>query len=117
MRRFALVVLVIALAACPGKASDGPPCATVAGRFFTLAHAELDRAHVDDPVRRAVSDQLPAMRDALAQICSDGTWSASVRDCMVRAEDRTALEACERQLTDDQRAALDRSTRGETTSP
>ncbi len=114
MRRLALVVL---LAACRAKAGDGPPCATVAGRFFTLAHADLDRAQLDDTLRRAVADQLPAMRDALDQICSEGKWPAAVRDCMTRAEDRTALEACERQLTDEQRAALDRGTRGETSSP
>ena len=134
MRRLALLVV---LAACRAKAGDGPPCSAVAGRFFMLAHTELDKAQVersgsagprsaaegqrgepiDDTLRRAVADQLPAMRDSLDQICGEGKWSAAVRDCMVKAEDRVALEACERQLTDDQRAALDRSTRGETTSP
>jgi hypothetical protein len=114
MRRLALLVV---LAACRAKAGDSPPCATVAGRFFTLAHADLDHAQVDDTLRRAVVDQLPAMRDSLDHVCSEGKWSAAVRDCMVKAEDRPALTACERQLTDDQRAALDRGTRGETTSP
>ncbi|MGE5183826.1 MAG: hypothetical protein ACM31C_17270 [Acidobacteriota bacterium] len=114
MRR---IVLLVALAACRTKAGDSPPCATVAGRFFTLAHADLDRAHVDDTLRRQVADQLPAMRDSLDHICSEGAWPAAVRDCMVEAEDRTALEACEQKLTDEQRAALDRGTRGETPSP
>lgn len=104
MRR---VALLLVLAACRAKAGDGAPCSTVAGRFFTLARADLEHAQVEPRLRRDVLDQLPAMRDALAQVCTDGTWSAAVRDCMVKAEDHVALEACERQLTDAQRAALD----------
>jgi hypothetical protein len=111
------LVLLVMLAACHGKAGDGPPCSAVASRYFLLAHGELDKAQVDDTLRRQVADQLPAMRDALDKICSDGDWSAQVRDCMSRAEDHVALEACERQLTDDQRAALDRAAAGVTASP
>ncbi len=111
------LVLLVLLAGCRAKAGDGAPCSTVAGRFYTLARTDLDRAQVEPGLRRDVLDQLPAMRDALGQICVEGTWSAAVRDCMVKAEDHVALEACERQLTDAQRAALDGATRGETTSP
>ena len=35
---------------------------------------------------------------------------------MVNAPDHVALEACQQQLTDEQRRALDLSSRGETTS-
>ena len=68
-----------------------------------------------DEVRRAVTVQLPAMRDSLVHVCTEGAWSAAVRTCLVAASDRTAFEACEQQLTEDQRRALDRSTRGEPT--
>jgi hypothetical protein len=105
-------VLFVLLAGCRAKAGDGAPCSTVAGRFYTLARADLDRAQVEARLRRDVLDQLPAMRDALDQVCVDGKWSGAVRDCMVKAEDHVALEACERQLTDAQRAALDGATTG-----
>jgi hypothetical protein len=110
-------MLLALLAACRAKSGDGAPCSTVAGRFFTLARADLDKQQVDDTLRRQVLAQLPAMRDALDQACGEGAWSAAVRDCMVKADDHVALEACERQLTDAQRAALDGAARGETSSP
>lgn len=100
------------LVACRAKAGDAPPCATVATRFFTIATADLAKANIDPTTRRAVADQLPAMRDALGQACTDGAWSAGVRECMVRAGDHIALEACEQQLTDAQRKGLDRAGRG-----
>jgi hypothetical protein len=106
MRRFALFVLV-ATVACRAK-SGAPACEAVAGQFFLLASGELDKATVDPATQRAVSDQLPAMRDALKDACKDGAWSAEVRTCMVAARDHAAMQACEQKLTDDQRAALDK---------
>jgi hypothetical protein len=50
------------------------------------------------------------MRDSLAQACSDGHWSQATRTCLVHANDHTAFEACEQQLTDEQRRDLDRVT-------
>lgn len=112
-----LVVLVAALtcagaAACKAK-SDAPPCGTVAGQFYRLASDELGSAGADDTTRRAVADQLPALRDSLAIACSDGKWSAAVRSCMVTAANHAAFQACEQQLTDDQRKALDHAADGE----
>lgn len=109
MRRFAVILVF----ACRAKASDGPPCGTVGGRFFTLASGDLANATVDPATRRAVADRLPAMRDALGQACTDGAWSAAVRACMVDAPDHVALQACEQQLTDDQRRGLDHAARGD----
>lgn len=108
MRRFALILVALALAACHTK-SSAPPCEAVAGQFFLLASAELDTATVDPATRRAVTDQLPAMRDALKDACKDGAWSPDVRSCMVLARDHAAMQACEQKLTDDQRAALNKS--------
>ena len=71
---------------------------------------------IDGATRRAVEDQLPAMRDSLAQACADGRWSAAVRSCLVAASDHVGFEACEQQLTDDQRRDLDRANRGATGS-
>lgn len=104
-------MLALIAAACRGKA-DAPPCGTVAGQFFRLANEDLAKATVDDQARRAVIEQLPAMRDALAIACSDGAWSAAVRTCMAAATDHAAFQACEQQLTDDQRKALDRAALG-----
>ncbi|HET9992339.1 MAG TPA: hypothetical protein VFQ65_27595 [Kofleriaceae bacterium] len=110
MRR--ILVLVVVAAACRAKA-EAPPCGTVAGQFFRLANEDLGSASVDDQTRRAVADQLPAMRDSLAIACSDGAWSAAVRTCMVAAPNHAAFQACEQQLTNDQRKALDHAADGE----
>lgn len=109
--RFAPILFV--LAACHGRANDGPPCGTVASRFFVLAKADLAKAGLDETLNRAVAEQLPAMRDALAHQCTEGQWSAQVRDCLVHAADHAGFEGCERQLTEAQRAALDRATAGD----
>jgi hypothetical protein len=114
------VWLLFALVACHGGGGDGPPCTAVGGTFFLIAHGELEHGQfgaarsgeagpIDDSIRRAVTAQLPAMRDSLTQQCTDGAWSRAVRDCMVHATDHAGLQACEAQLTGDQRAALDRS--------
>ncbi len=117
MSRIAAVLLgfLIASAGCGKKRKDEAPCGTVASRLFTIAKDDLGKATVDPATRKAVADQLPAMRDALTQICTDGAWSTQVRNCMANAVDHAAFQACQTQLTDDQRRGLDRAARGETT--
>lgn len=110
-RILVLAVVAVVATACHAK-SAAPPCGTVAGQFFKLASDDLGSAAVDDSTRRAVADQLPAMRDSLAIACSDGAWSPAVRTCMVAAPDHAAFQACEQQLTDDQRKALDHAADG-----
>jgi hypothetical protein len=106
------LLIVIALVAGCHK-SAAPSCGQVAGQFYAIANEELATATVDPATRRAVVDQLPAMRDALVVACDEGKWSDAVRSCMAAAKDHVALQACEQQLTDDQRHALDRAARGE----
>ncbi|MEO6777664.1 MAG: hypothetical protein ABI467_32360 [Kofleriaceae bacterium] len=109
MRRILVLAAgLAAVAACRTK-PEAPPCGTVAGQFFRLASEDLGSASVDDRTRRAVADQLPAMRDSLAIACSDGAWSAAVRTCMVNAPNHAAFQTCEQQLTPDQHVALDRA--------
>ena len=108
-----LVLTVPVLASCRRKSADDAPCATVASRMFTLAREDLGSAAVDPATRRAVDDQLPAMRDSLTQICTDGKWSTQVRNCMANATDHVAMQACQQQLTDEQRRALELAARGE----
>jgi hypothetical protein len=116
MRRLAPIVLLLLVAtACRGK-SDDATCGAVATRLFTLAREDLKVAKVDPASRRAVADQLPAIRDALNKICTDGKWSTQVRNCMATAGDHIALQACQLHLTDEQRRALDRAMTGETAS-
>jgi hypothetical protein len=107
------VVVLVLVAGC--HKADAPSCGQVAGQFYTIATDDLAKATVDPATRRAVVDQLPAMRDALVVACDDGKWSAAARTCMATAKDHVALQACEQQLTDDQRRALDRAARGEPT--
>jgi hypothetical protein len=114
LRRALLVLLV----ACRGGSGDAaPPCSAAAARFLDIARRDLATAGVDDATSRAVRDQLPAMRDALAAACTDGNWSAALRKCLVRANDHGDFETCEQQLTDEQRRDLDRATRGTAGSP
>ncbi|MCX5744907.1 MAG: hypothetical protein NT062_20655 [Proteobacteria bacterium] len=111
------LVIVVALAGCK-PASDGAPCGAVGGQFFKIATDELAAAKdLDATRRRQVHDQLPAMRDSLDTACSDGKWSRPVRDCLAKATDHAGIEACELQLTDAQRVALDKSTRGVDPTP
>jgi hypothetical protein len=115
MRRRLLVVLALACA-CGKKPKDEAPCGTVASRLFTLAREDLAKATVDPATRRAVADQLPAMRDALTKVCTDGAWSTQVRNCMANAPDHAAFQVCQTQLTDEQRRGLDRAATGKTTA-
>jgi len=114
--RICTALLVLAVVAGCGRKKDEASCGAVATRLFTLAREDLAKAKVDAATQRAVGDQLPAMRDALTQLCTDGKWSTQVRNCMVSAGDHLALQACQAHLTDEQRQALDRATAGETTS-
>src|SRR5262245_66113521 len=98
-----LAVLVLGGLACRGNAGDAAPsCTAVAARFVDIARHELANAKLDDASARAVTDQLPAMRDSLAQACTDGGWGVGPRQCLVRASDHAGFEACEQQLTDEQ---------------
>jgi hypothetical protein len=114
----ALLVASVAGVACRGSATDAaPPCSAAAARFVEIAKHDLTSARVDESTSRAVSDQLPAMRDALAHACTEGKWSAATRACLVHANDHEDFESCEQQLTDEQRRDLDRATRGTPESP
>jgi hypothetical protein len=125
--RVAILVSVVALVClgagaagfgCRGGAGDAaPPCGAVAAKFYEIAKHDLETAKVDDATARAVTDQLPAMRDALARACTEGTWSGATRKCLVHANDHAGVETCEQQLTDEQRRDLDRATRGNSETP
>lgn len=117
MIRIAAVVLLVASGACGGGGDQAPPCGAVAARFVELAKQAVADAKVDDKTSRSVIIQLPAMRDALVEVCKDGKWSAPTRKCLVHASNQSDFETCEQQLTDEQRRDLDRATRGESNSP
>jgi hypothetical protein len=114
-----MLLLLGALAGCNRGASDGPPCGAVGAKFMALAKDDLEHKQppIDEAMRRAVEAQLPAMRDSIVHVCTDSTWTGAVRKCLVDANDRVAFEACEQQLTDPQRQALDRAARGEPMPP
>ena len=117
MVRCALLVIVLAVGACRGQGDGAPPCSAVAARFVEIARHELANAKLDEATARAVTDQLPAMRDSLSQACTEGKWSGGVRQCLVQAGDHAGFETCEQQLTDEQRGDLDRATRGRPETP
>ncbi|HET9623174.1 MAG TPA: hypothetical protein VFP84_17495 [Kofleriaceae bacterium] len=108
-----IAALLAGAAACHAAGTDPPPtCGVVAARFLDLARRDLEAAKVDEASSRAVKAQLPAMRDALARACNEGKWSEATRRCLVRANDHIGLEACEQELTDEQRRDLDRGLSG-----
>ena len=107
-----LLVSVVLVCGCRGG-GGGASCGQVGAAFQAIAGDEVAAANIDDATRRGVADQIPAMRDALVAVCKDGGWTAQVRDCMAKAADHVALQACEAGLTDDQRRAIDKATRGE----
>jgi hypothetical protein len=99
--------LIIGLAAC-GNAKGPPPCGAVGAKLVYLAQRDLESATLDDQTRRLVLDQLPAMRDALVNACTDTKWDPMVRTCMVDATDHATFEQCEGALSSTQREALER---------
>ncbi len=106
-----LVVALALASGCHGATQDAP-CGVAAGRLFTIAKDELAASTVDDATRRAIADQLPAMRDALDQACTKGEWTATVRNCIANAPDHVAIQTCEQQLSEAQRHGLDLAARG-----
>jgi hypothetical protein len=108
----ALALLLAATAALAGckRQHDEVPCTAVAARFLVIAQAETQAAKVDEALRQRVVIQLPALRDAVDGACFTGNWSLEMRRCMVAAADSAALVACQRLLTDEQRATLERAT-------
>lgn len=116
-----LAVALLLVAACKQGKDAAPPCGAVAAKFLVIANADLDRAERDQRAdatsRRAVADQLPAMRDSIAHACTDSKWSEAVRKCLVDAADHAAFESCQSGLTEPQRDALAKSAAGQPSSP
>jgi len=113
VRALAVFALVLGLGACKRGSADAPPCGAVGAKFLALTKDSLIKSTLDEDMRRGVLESLPAMRDSIVTVCNDSRWSGAVRKCLVDANDHVAFEACEQQLTDAQRRALDRSSRGE----
>lgn len=112
-----LVLVLILFGACGRHGDQAPACAAAGARMFQIAQDALGSATVDDTTRRRVADQLPALRDALAEVCANDQWAPAVRACLAGAADHTAFEACEQALTDAQRAHLDRAAGAAPLSP
>jgi hypothetical protein len=97
------------LAAACRRQHDEAPCSAVASHTLVVAQDAMKASGADEALRQRVAMQLPALRDALDESCTKGNWSAQVRGCMLLAIDGVALAGCQRGLTFEQRAALDRS--------
>jgi hypothetical protein len=112
------VATIAALAAsgCRGQGPTSAPCATVGARFATIAAGELAAAPLDEPSRRRVAAQLPALGDALTARCDAGGWSAATRNCLAAATDHGAFQACAQALTEPQRRALEDAAAGDVTA-
>ena len=105
------ILLALLAAGCKRDPNAAPPCGAVGAKLLVIARADLERGNVkyDEDTRRAVTDQLPAMRDSLVNACTDTKWSDAVRRCLVDAPDHLAFANCQQQLTDAQRQALAKS--------
>jgi hypothetical protein len=112
LQRFWLCVwigCVAALCAACQRRDDTAPCSAVASHLVVVAHTEIRASHADDTLRQRVVMQLPALRDAVDESCSKGNWTAAVRTCLLQARDGVGLEACQRDLSLEQRRMLDRT--------
>lgn len=107
--RSSCYLLVLVLAAACAKRGEEAPCHSVAGRLLVVAQTEARAAKIETKLRERVLMQLPALRDAVEESCTAGKWTESVRRCMVLAADGAALAACQRELTEEQRAQLQRA--------
>lgn len=107
--RSSCFLLVLALLASCGGRREEAPCHAVAGRLLVVAQTEARAASIDAKLRERVLMQLPALRDAVEQSCAAGKWAPSVRRCMVLAADGAAFAACQRELSEEQRAQLQRA--------
>lgn len=104
----AIVAIVVLPRTTDRQSSDAAPtCGAVASHFMFVAEQELAAARVDDATRRAVQAQLSGMRDSLAAACAASQWTEQVRRCLHAAGDHVAFEACQQELTEAQRRALD----------
>ncbi len=117
MRVALLSVIALATGACGHGAEPTAGCTAVAGRMVAIARDALGATAVDAVTRQRVSDQLPAMHDAIEASCTNDHWGPGVRDCLAHAPDHAAFEACELQLTAAQRAGLDRAAGAAPASP
>lgn len=117
LRNSLAVLCLVGLVACGRDSNAAPSCGAVAAKFLMLATESLDHARatgtLDDAGRRAVLSQLPAMRDSIATACTDTQWTEQVRRCLHAANDHVGFETCQRELTENQRRALDRGARGQ----
>ena len=104
--RTSILLAALLLTACKRDPNAAPPCGAVGAKLFVLASADLEKTKATEDTRRAVMDQLPAMRDSLVNACTETKWSDAVRRCLVDATDHLAFETCQQQLTDAQRQAL-----------
>lgn len=107
-RSSCFLLLLVLAAACTGRGEQAP-CQAVAGRLLVVAQTEASAARIEAKLRERVLMQLPALRDAVEQSCTVGKWAESVRRCMVLAADGAALAACQRDLSEAQRAQLQRA--------
>lgn len=108
LARLSLLAALAALSACK-RQHDEAPCSAVANRVLAIAQAETQAAKVDEAQRQRAALQLPALRDSADASCALGNWTLEMRRCMTAAADGAALQACQRHLSDEQRAALARA--------
>lgn len=112
----ALAIAAAALATGCKRQHDEVPCSAVAAHVLAIAQAESQAepdprgaATDDERLRQRVALQLPALRDAVDTSCALGNWTLEMRRCMTQASDGAALTACQRHLSEAQRAALART--------
>ncbi|HEY4239820.1 MAG TPA: hypothetical protein VGM88_08390 [Kofleriaceae bacterium] len=102
-----LLFLALLLVACTrDDANRGPPCLTVGARAIVLAEHDAENAPLPADDLRILAARAETLRARVVEACTRDRWSAAVRECLTAARDRAAFEACERGLTDEQRARI-----------
>ena len=100
---------LLVIAACTRPPAAGAPCDTVGIHLYQISRDALATTPVDEATRRALTAELPRIRDAIVHSCVDTDFPPSVRTCMATAADHPAFVACETALTEAQRRAIARA--------
>nr|HEX4315528.1 hypothetical protein [Kofleriaceae bacterium] len=102
LRARVLAFAAVAAAACHG----GPPAASPAASSGPTCAQVADSVMASMP--QGAGELAVKLHQVIVQRCDQDKWTESARSCVVGAKTHQDAAACESQLTDDQKQALDR---------
>jgi hypothetical protein len=99
-----VVVIVILTAACGGKPSLD--CATAIARGLDNVTEQLAVNAPDPALRAGMRAQSARLQGVLIERCTEDKWPSEVISCLASVRERTGVQVCVGQLSEDRRRAL-----------